>query len=512
MYNSGDKMTKESRLKNTSKNILSSFLNQLIFLIATFVSRTIFIHYLGIEILGINSLFSNILRVLSMADMGMSTAMIYSMYQPLAENNKKELSALTHYYGKIYYIIAVVVFSFGVVLIPFLDSIVNTEQDIQNLVIYYLLYLLNTVLSYLFVSKTAITTSDQKQYHLNNYDSIFIIIQNFLQIVVIILFRNFIMYLIVQLVVSIARNAYIALKSVKMYPFIIEKNSLAHNKKKEIFHNISSIFIYKIGSVLLNNTDNIIISIIVGTVMVGYYSNYLLIVTSITIFTNLLFNSMTASIGNLNVVASREVRYQYFKRVNFIAFWIFSFCGICLFILLNDFITLWLGSNFVIDIYTVAIIVLNFVMPGTIRTVSMYRDTTGMFKQTKYVYLITALVNLVLSVVLGRLLGLAGILMATAIARLLTNMWFEPIVLYKTYFIRPIWDYFKIQGILWFVFIFSIIVTSFIVQFVPQVSFIWFIVKIMLCITIPNFIMYVIFRDLEEFHFFENLFKRTFLN
>lgn len=498
--------TNSSRIINTGKNIFTSLTNQIISLILNFVSRTVFIHYLNAEYLGINGLFSNILQVLSMADLGFNTAIVYSMYKPLNEDNKQELSALMTFYQKIYNIIAISVFAIGMLIIPILPYIVKIESNIPNLTLYYILYLLDTVISYLFVYKTSITTADQKSYLLNNYDSIFIIIQNILQIFSLIIFKNFAIYLSIKIFISLTKNIYKAKKSENLYPYIKNKVELDNKTKKTVFENVKSMFIYKIGGVILNNTDNILISITIGTIVVGYYSNYLMIINAVLMFTNLMFNSITASIGNVNVSEDSIKKILTFKRINFITIWLFIFCGICFLNLFDDFIVLWLGTEYLLDKKTLIAIVLNFVMPGSIRPVSLYRDTTGLFHKTKYVFFITSIINLILSIILGNLYGLYGILISTAIARLLTNMWFEPYILFKEYFkLNPWKHYFKKQLIYWIVFLAISIITYNICILFTEISILIFIVKILICILIPNIIFYFIFKKSDELNYFKNL-------
>lgn len=496
----------DSRIKNTTKNAITGLLNQVINLLLNFISRTVFIHYLGVEYLGISGLFTNILQVLSMADLGFGTAMVYSMYKPIANDDKSTLSSLMNYYRKIYNYIAVSVLVIGFILIPFLPYIVNTEKSIDHLVIYYILYLLNTVMSYLFVYKTSIAVAHQKSYILNNYDSLFIIIQNILQIIFLIYTRNFIIFLIIQIMCSFIKNLYKARKSEQMYPYIKNKGEINERTKKEIFNNVKSMFVYKVGGVLLNNTDNVIISILIGTSVVGLYSNYLIVITAINSFTNIFFNSMTASIGNLNVTSSNDESFQYFNRINFLSVCVFSFCGICFYTLINDFINLWLGNAFIFDKLTVIAITLNLVIPGTIRTVSLYRDTMGMFQDTKYIFFITSVINIILSIILGKEMGLAGVLLATSIARLLTNMWFEPLVLFKKYLKQSPIKYFRKQIGFWIIFVINLIIVQILCNIIfTNITLFSFVLKTIFVAISAIIFMIIFFRNNDEFLFYKEL-------
>lgn len=435
-------MAKKSRTFNSSLNLMSSFGKQMVTLILGFISRWFFIKILGASYLGINGLFANIISVLSMADLGFGSAIVYSMYKPLAEDDHRKLAALLQFYKRVYRVIALVISVVGLSLVPFLKYLVKLDTPIENLEIYYLLFLLNVVISYLYSYKMCIIIADQKDYLLNVYSFEFSIIQFILQLVVLYTLKNYIVYLAVQILCSLANNIFASRKAVQYYPFIVREEKLSSEERKDIGKNIKSMFLYKIGGVLLTNTDNILISTLVGTIAVGFYSNYSMIVQSIDTFARMFFSSINAGIGNLSVSEDIEYQFKIYKVIDFVAFMIYGFCCICLFILMGDFIELCYGAEYRLETAVCAMIAINFYMPGSISANSLFRNATGMFKQMKYLLLVTSSINLVLSVVLGMRYGLFGVFLATGIARLSTNMWYEPVVLYRKYFHRPVSDYF----------------------------------------------------------------------
>ena len=280
---------KSSRTKNSIKNITFSFGYQILVLILGFVNRTIFINILGVNYLGISGLFSDILSMLSLADLGFGVALTYSMYKPLAENDYKRLAGLTNLYKRVYRIIALAVTIIGLALVPFLKYLVHLSRPIPNLQLYYILFLANTVASYLVVYKTSILTADQKDYVLSKYRSIFSFFQTVFMTLFLWLTHNYTIYLCVQVFFTYAVNFYCSHVAEKQYPFIKEKVELPFSEVKEIFRNLYSVFLYKISGVLLNATDNTLISVLVNTSMVGYYSNYSMIITNVTNLINTLF-------------------------------------------------------------------------------------------------------------------------------------------------------------------------------------------------------------------------------
>ncbi|WP_290085404.1 lipopolysaccharide biosynthesis protein [Lactobacillus taiwanensis] len=434
---------KSSRTKNSIRNITFSFGYQVLVLVLGFINRTIFINILGVNYLGISGLFSDILSMLSLADLGFGVALTYSMYKPLAENDYRRLAGLTDLYKKVYRIIALAVSLIGLALVPFLKYLVHLSKPIPNLQLYYILFLANTVASYLVVYKTSILTADQKDYMLSKYRSIFSFFQTVFMTLFLWLTHNYTVYLCVQVFFTYAVNFYCSYIAEKEYPFIKEKVELPFSEVKEIFRNLYSVFLYKISGVLLNATDNTLISVLVNTTMVGYYSNYSMIITNVTNLINTLFYSLTASLGNLVVKEKAKRRYQVFQMIQSVSIILSTIC-ICGFtFLIQDFIRLWLGNKFVLDYPILIAIIINFYLSIILLPIWVYREATGLYQQTKYIMVITALINLVLSIWWGRIFGVAGILLASAVARLSTYVWYEPILLFKEYFGISSWIYFR---------------------------------------------------------------------
>ena len=494
-------MDNRTRKEYVSMNIIAGSISQAISLMLQLICRTIFLKTLGIEYLGVNAMFYNILIVLSMADLGFGTAIVYSMYKPLAEKDTDTVVALMTYYKKIYNRIAIIVAAIGIGMIPLLPFVLNLKTNIPHLTTYYLLYVINIVISYLMAYKYTIISADQKGYLLTIYSLIGSIIQTILQILILLIFKNFMLYLFVSILRTFFVNWFQTNKAKKIYPYIKGTKELDSTTKKSIIENVKSMFLYKLGGVILNNTDNFIISMIAGTIFVGFYSNYLTVIMAVNGFADIIFNSLTHSIGNLNATDDKDKQFELFKVINFAIFWIITFCSVCFLMLLNDFITLWIGKEYVFGMLTVIVIVLNFFMPGTISTVSIYRDTIGMFRQTKYVFLLTAFINLVLSIILGNIYGIFGILLATAIARILTNMWYEPVILFKTYFKKSPFIYFKRQVFYWIIFVICSISTYLLCRTFNSISIVNLMLKLVICIIVPNIIIMALFFRSKEFEY-----------
>lgn len=437
-------MSSDSRMAKSAQNATAAFVNKLVNLVLSFVSRRLFIDLIGIEYLGINGLFTEILGMLSLADLGFGTAMAYSFYKPIAENDKNKIAELITFYRKVYNIIAVAVAAVGIALIPFLDIIVNTERDIPYLEVYYLVFLANTVVSYLFVYKSSIITASQKEYIVMKYQTWIIVAKVVLQILVVVLTHNYLLYISVSVFTTLANNLLISKKANELYPEIKERRELPKQEKKEIFSNLKSVFIYKISSTLLNSTDNTLMSMICGTALVGCYSNYRTITTNYNAFIAILFGSLTASIGNLVVKNSEEKRYEVFQIMQMVSYVIATFSVVEMYLLMEDFMVLiWLGTDqYLLDHFTLIAILLNLYLGSVLQPLWSYRSATGLYRKTRYIMLITAILNVVLSIILGKMFGIGGIILATFISKITTYVWYEPVVLFKDYFNMSVWKYF----------------------------------------------------------------------
>jgi O-antigen/teichoic acid export membrane protein len=438
-------------------------------LVLSFVSRTIFLQILGVGYLGINGLFSDVLSMLNMAELGIGTAMTYSMYKPLAENDQETLAGLTHFYKQVYRIIAFVIAAIGVSLVPFLPYLVNLEKDIPHVEIYYLLFLAGNVASYFVVAKTTVLYADQKNYLILQHGAVWHTTEVLTMLLVLWLTKNYTLYLLTQLVFVYGRNFYMSHLATKYYPYLKQKIKLPKEKTKSIFKDIGSSFLYKIANVLITATDNTLISVLVSTEMVGYYSNYYIIVGKLSNLIGTLFTSLIASLGNLIAKESEEKRYQVFQTMQSLSLIISTFCVTCLALLEDDFIRVWLGNAYVLSPLTLVAIVINFYFVIATKPVTAFREAAGLFRKTKYIMLWTAILNIGFSIVLGWILGLPGILLATSFSKLLTYFWYEPKLLFQDYFSKPCRLYFYQMAKNALITITSIIAAWFVTQwFVPQ--------------------------------------------
>ncbi len=493
-----------SRTKNSIRNSTVSLITQILTVVINFIVKTVFIHTLGSEYLGVNGLFSNIITMLSLADLGIGVAIPYSLYKPLAEHDTNKINIFMKFYAKVYNMIGIIVLTFGLLLTPFLSFLIKDMPEISNLKFIYALFVIHSASSYFFVYKRFLIESDQKGFITSMIVFIFSTILSVLQIIILLLTKNYILFLLSSIVIVILQNIYISHKAMQLYPFLKKKNVGKMKKEdiQDITKNVSSLLIYRVGNVVTNGTDNIIISKFIGLIVVGLYSNYLLIINSLNLVLTQIFNAITASIGNLVVTTNGKRSSNIYEKLNLFNFWLYALCGSCLLSLLNPFIELWIGKEYLLSFSVVFLLVLNFYITGMQAVTTAFRNAYGLFYKAKYRPLVMIAINIVVSIILVHFMGITGVVLGTITSRILTVAWLDPCIVYRYGFRKQPKRYF-IKYILFFLLFLG---TSFIayltVNLIPNGNFLWFILKAMICFLLTNGIFYLIFKDTDDFKYF----------
>lgn len=437
-------MKEETRTKSSLRNVSVSLIFQIVTIILNYVCRYVFVKTLSEEYLGVNGLFSNILTVFSLAELGIGSAIVYAMYKPIAENDEEKIKKYMNFYKKCYHVIALIVFILGLILLPNLHIFIE-ENNIANLNLIYFLYLLDSVFSYLFVYKSSILNAMQKNYICNYYQIIGKIMMTILMSLSLIIFKNFIVYLVIQISFKLLVNIAISIKADKMYPYIRKTKTynIEKTERKKIFKDVYALFCNQIGNVLINGTDNIIISKYVNLVAVGIYSNYYLVISALSTFIGQMFNAIVASVGNLAATKDEKKTYQLFQKIHFINFIVSAFCVVIASSCINTFIELSFGSKYIMDIYTVIIVLINFYLLAMKNVVGTFKYGLGIFWNDKYCTLIRAIINVIVSIILAKQWGIIGVFIGTLISDLVTTFWYQPYILFKRGFNLPVVKYFK---------------------------------------------------------------------
>lgn len=438
-------MSKHTRSKNAILNIIIGYGCQLGILLLTFIGRKIFLKYLSIDYLGIDGLYHNVLTVLSLAELGLDTSVLFSLYKPVADGNRPLIYSLLQFFKKINYALAAIIMCIGLSMIPFLQYFVKSDLPLNDLRLYYVFFLANTVATYFVAHKVALLSAYQEQRITRLVGLTTKFLLQIVYIIVLIATHNYVVYLSATVFTTIIGNIILSVICSRYHRDVIEKQPTVAFEKKPIIDRMVSTVIYKIGTVAINNTDNILISIIVSTAAVGLYSNYLAIVSAVNTFLIIITSALISGIGNLNASGDRQKQYFLFNAFLLFYNFIGALGGIGFGLLFNPFITLWLGSEYLLDVNTVIIISVNFFLTTVNTPVWLYREANGLFKEVRLIIIIRAVFNIVLSVALGMALGTFGILLATAISLVCTTMIIEPRILFRKCFDREVSLYWKKQ-------------------------------------------------------------------
>lgn len=438
-------MNTKSRIDNSIRNVKYTAIAQTVNFLIVFLSRRFFVKILSTEYLGLNGTFSNIISMLSLAELGLGSAICFCLYKPISDKDEKTVNSIMAFYKKAYTVIGLAVLAIGTALIPFLDFIIEELPNIPHIRLIYFLFVFNSSLSYFFVYKKTLLIADQKQYLSNIIHQVFVFLINLLQIILLLITHNYFAYLLVMIVGTVSQNVFISVLVDKEYDFLDTRHAdpLDSETKKEIFRKIGAMASHRVGGVIVNGTDNIIIAKCVSVISVGLYSNYFLVKNTVISVITLLFQAVTSSVGNLGAQENSEKRRgEVFDALNLTAAIVVGLCSVGMFVLFNPFIELWVGREYLLNPKTVAVIVLNFYILGMRQPVLTFRDALGIFWHDRYKPVAESVINLVFSIPLAFRYGILGVLLGTLISTMTTSFWVEPYVLYKYGFKRRVYSYF----------------------------------------------------------------------
>ncbi|MDT4762160.1 polysaccharide biosynthesis C-terminal domain-containing protein [Sphaerochaeta sp. PS] len=508
-----------SRISNSVKNFKFGTVGYFISYLGNFVTRKIFVMYLTVEYLGLNGLFSNILSLLSFAELGIGTAICFSLYKPLAFNEIDKIQALMQLFRKAYTTIGLLILGIGLSLIPLLPSILGEVPEIPHINFIYSLFVINSGISYFLGYKRTLLIADQKKYLDTTYYYGFQVVKYVLQVIVLVFTNNYILFLSVMLFTTVVENLVISQKANKIYPFLLEKGkkTLDRDEKLKIQKNVFALIFHKLGSVVISGTDNILMVKFVNLASAGINSNYVMITSALNSVLGIAYNSISASVGNLVVENQLQKSKSIFDELYFVSAWLVGFSSICLLILLNSFISLWLGTVYLFEPKIVFVIVINFYLYGMLRPVRTFHSSMGLFWYDRYKPVIESLINLGASIYLAQKIGLVGILIGTAISTITTCFWFEPYVLFRFGLKLPVREYFYKYILYTLVTIVIGWITYGIVNSVSiKNGYLDFLISMVLCAVVPNSIYLLTYyrsRDFghvkrEMIHVFQHMKKR----
>lgn len=504
-------MSEVSRVNKSLKNTVFGLVGMICALIVSFATKSVFVRLLGAEYNGVNGLFTNILQVLNLAELGFATSIAYALYKPLKAGDERTTAALMSYFAKIYRIIAIVVTVAGCCCIPFLQYLIAEDLSelsftINQLRGYFAMFLANTVCSYLLAYKRTIITADQNNYLVTNVDNTFNILLNIVQIILLLIYKNFYAYLATMIAKTVINNLVLHIIASKKYPYLhtYRKEKLSKIEKSAIFKNVQAAFLHRIGSVIIFSTTSIVISAFVSLVDAGKYSNYILIVNNVNMFINIIFNSVTASIGNLCVDESEERQYDIFKKIRYLAFFAAVFSYVCYIILFNPFIEIWVGGDMVMSMWVVFAISLNAMVGYLRKAVNAFKDAKGMFRNDWYKPLLEAGVGIGLAIGLSYVWGTFGVIIGYTLATILIAVPVENYVLFRQGLHKPFLNQLLILvGVTAFAFAVGA-AGYFIGTFIPS-GIGWFVLRFIFAVVFAAGAFILVTIKTPEFKYFINL-------
>ena len=489
------------RTENVIRNSWFALVSQAVTIILKALGQVVFVRTLNAQYLGINGLFSNILGMLSLAELGVGSAILYNMYAPVAKNDIRRIKALMNFYKSTYIKIGVIVLVSGVLLTPWLDILIKDKPDIKGLQLIYILYVFNNAVSYFFIYKQTILIASQQNYIITKVTIIKNVCMNIFQILFLLITHKFLPYLVISIISTILFNVYNSYIADKMYPYLKENREyLSKEEKKLIYKDVYAMMAHKIGGVIVTGTDNLLLSAYVGITAVGLYSNYVLVLTSVKGFLNQAYDSLLSSIGNLVNTETGEIVYSVYKKLYLLSFWISSLISIGFSCLVNPVVQLVFGEEYLFEDKIVLIMGLNFYvsdLAGIRAVTNKFKSAYGLFWKDRYKPYFESFINLAASIVLLKKFGFIGVLLGTLVSTLCTCFWIEPFVLFKYGFHKSMGEYIKSYIKYFSMFVFAWFATKVLTLWVN--SWLEILFGFVVCLFVPCVIFWLGCRRSKEF-------------
>jgi len=495
------------RIQKAGKNIIFGYLSNLVILLVNFIQRTVFIYVLGRTLSGVNGVYTDVLSVLSLTELGIGTALNYSLYKPVAERDIEKIKSYMRFYKKAYLTIAGVIAVLGIAISPFLKYILKNPGNltVRELTLYYYLFLFNTVISYFVTYKYSLVNAEQKNYIQTNITTLTKMATATVQIAVLLLFRNFLFYLLAQSVVELLQKIFVTAYLNRLYPYLRDPDvkKLTAQETQVVATKTKALICHKIGDVARLQTDKIIISSFVNVDTAAVVDNYVYIITYVGNFVNIIFDSVISGFGNVVATESKERQYLLFKVYRFFACWLFGFGAVGFFHLLTPFIGgVWLhDSSWTLPQITVALLVIDFYLKGGRTVLLNFKIASGLFEQDRFLPLIQGAVNLVVSIVLVQKIGVTGVYVGTLISGIMANL-IRPGIIYRVCFAKKAGTYFrdslKYIGVILAV---GVVITPIRRVVMGKVTILTFALMVLLVTLLYNLVFLAVFHRTEEFSY-----------
>ena len=508
-----------NRTGRSARNFLFTLLSNAAAVLIGLAAQKIFIMILGLEYSGLNGLFSNVITMLSIADLGIGEAVVFHMYRPLEENDRDTVCALMDFYKKAFRVVALVIAAVGICLIPVLPYIAKTENTSIHLTPVYLIFLLDVVFSYLLSYKRSMLYADQKNYIVNIVHMAYLLLMNTGQLLMVLFTHNYYLYLLVKLFFRILENVVIIRIVDKSYPYLSEGASkpLSAEIRADIKKKVGALFFHKVGTFCVNGTDNILISTFLGLTVTGLYNNYFLVIDAVTKLFGPAISALTPSVGHLLVEAGSDRLFGVFRKIRFMNFWIACFAATSLLVMVQPFVSLWFGPQYLLEVPVIMLLAFQLFQTLMRGSYNAFQDAAGIFYENRFVPLAESALNLISSLILLHVFGLAGVFMGTIISGTALWCFSYPRFVYRKLFERSYGEYASetasyillfvaVAGSAWFL-------SGRIAGLVGERPLIKFVADAALCAVYPNAVLALVFGRSDLFRYFiglvQNRLKRS---
>lgn len=498
------------RKKKSFFNIIGSLFSYFTAMIFNFITQACIVRIMGIEYSGVNGLFTNILTMLSIAELGIGTTIIFKLYKPIADNNIESIKSWLNFYKICYRFVALIVAVVGIVIIPFVPIIIGYTSIKENLIILYVIALLDTIFSYVMTYKRSILYADQKNYIINFVHTLYLITMNITQIFILYITKNFIYFLIVKFIFRIIENIILNLYVNNHYSYVNDKYEVISDSEKiDVFDRIKAMLLQKISFVINKGIDNIVISTFLGIAFVGYYTSYNLVVSGIVGIIYQIVSSMTASVGNLLTENDAKKHYQIFKKINFFNSFLTCVAVVGFFNVIQDFITLWLGKKYLLSIWIVVSFSIYIYSDSIRRAITIFKEAAGICKEDRFVYIAMALINLFTSVILCKFIGISGVVIGTSISYLYLLLYSYPKYIFIPLFRKRFIDYYR-EYFKYFLYIIISCILSYLICifFDFNILLLQLVVKSIVSIFVSSILFVLFFHKTDEFDYYFKILKK----
>lgn len=502
---------KINRTENAIRNVIFGGMLRGYQIVVPFIMRTVMIYSMGVQYLGLNSLFTSVLQVLNLAELGVGSAMVYSMYKPISEDDSETICALMRLYRTYYRIIGLVIAGVGICLTPFIPTLI--KSDLPEGINIYVLYLLNlsaTVLSYwLFAYKNSLLQAHQRIDVTSKVTLLTNTIQYIVQIFVLVGLKNYYVFVVVMLGTQVMNNVITSIVVTKMFPAYSANGKLSIETVKSINRRIRDLFTSKVGAVIVNSADTIVISSFLGLTMLAIYQNYFYILSAIISIGTIIFSACTAGIGNSLIVESKEKNFQDFKKFTFMIAWFAGFCTVCLLCLYQPFMDEWVGEKLKLKFSAVICFCIYFFVYEINQLFNLYKDAAGIWHKDRFRTLITALTNLIMNLIMVQFWGIYGVILSTVLSTLFVGMpWLLHNIFTELFSKANLSPYLKRLIVYVLVTVASCLVSYAICIQIQLNGWALLMVRFVICCIVPNVIFMFCYRNLPEFKDSLSLFKR----